>query len=146
MAVIIAAARETAPGERRVALTPETCKKLVTAGAQVRIVRGLGDGAHFPDQAYVDAGAKLVDDSDALLADADLVLCVQPPSAAIIARMKPGAILINSARDWNGTTTGLDGWAPPQASWQPEVGWGELERGPDAGGPKCHDIGEQALD
>ena len=96
MAVIIAAAHETAPGERRVALTPETCRKLVAAGAQVRIARGLGDGAHFPDQAYADAGAQLVEDSDALLADADLVLCVQPPSAASIARLKPGAVLVGS--------------------------------------------------
>ena len=96
MAVIIAAAHETAPGERRVALTPETCRKLVAAGAQVRIARGLGDGAHFPDQAYADAGAQLVDDSDALLADADLVLCVQPPSPADISRMKPGAVLVGS--------------------------------------------------
>ena len=96
MAVIIAAAHETAPGERRVALTPETCRKLVAAGAQVRIARGLGDGAHFPDQAYVDAGAQLVEDGNALLADADLVVCVQPPSAAAIAAMKPGAVLVGS--------------------------------------------------
>jgi NAD(P) transhydrogenase subunit alpha len=96
MAVIIAAAHETAPGERRVALTPETCRKLVAAGAQVRIARGLGDGAHFPDQAYADAGAQLVDDNTALLADADLVVCVQPPPATTIARMKPGAVLVGS--------------------------------------------------
>ena len=37
------------------------------------------------------------------------------------------AILINSARDWNGAATGLAGWVPPQATWQPEVGWGELD-------------------
>jgi NAD(P) transhydrogenase subunit alpha len=96
MAVIIAAARETAPGERRVALTPETCRKLVATGAQVRVARGLGEGAHFPDQAYADAGAQLVDDADTMLADADLVLCVQPPSAATIARMKSGAVLVGS--------------------------------------------------
>ena len=96
MAVIIAAAHETAPGERRVALTPETCRKLVAAGAQVRIARGLGDGAHFPDQAYADAGAQLVENGNALLADADLVVCVQPPSAAAIAVMKPGAVLVGS--------------------------------------------------
>ena len=96
MAVIIAAAHETAPGERRVALTPETCRKLVAAGAQVQIARGLGDGAHFPDQAYADAGAQLVENGNALLADADLVVCVQSPSAAAIAVMKPGAVLVGS--------------------------------------------------
>jgi len=98
MAVIIGAARETAPGERRVALTPETCRKLVATGAQVRVARGLGDGAHFPDQAYAEAGAQLVDDADATLADADIVLCVQPPSTAAIARMKPGAVLVGSVQ------------------------------------------------
>jgi len=41
--------------------------------------------------------------------------------------MAQRAILINSARDWNGKSTGLAGWAPPQASWRPEVGWGELD-------------------
>ena len=49
--VIVGAVRETASGERRVALTPETCKKLVAAGAAVRIQRGLGDGAHALDAA-----------------------------------------------------------------------------------------------
>ena len=37
------------------------------------------------------------------------------------------AILINSARDWDGASTGLEDWVPPQAGWQPEVGWGELD-------------------
>lgn len=94
MTVQIGIARETAPGERRVAITPETCKKLIAAGASVRIERGLGDGAHFPDQAYADAGAQLADDARAATADADLLLCVQPPSADAIAAMKSGAALI----------------------------------------------------
>ncbi len=94
MAVKIGVARETAPGERRVALTPETCKKLVAAGASVQVQRGLGDGAHFPDQAYADAGATLVDDAGAALGSADLVLCVQPPSAEGLAGLKPGAALV----------------------------------------------------
>ncbi len=94
MAVIIGVARETAQGERRVALTPETAKKLVAAGATVRVQRGLGDLAHFPDQAYADAGAQLVDGD--VLADADVVLCVQPPPADAIARLKPGAVLVGA--------------------------------------------------
>ncbi|MCA1713807.1 MAG: NAD(P) transhydrogenase subunit alpha [Gammaproteobacteria bacterium] len=96
MAVTIGVARETAPGERRVALTPETCRKLVASGASVRIERGLGEGAHFPDQAYVDAGAQLAGSSEAATGDADLVLCVQPPDAGAIARLKPGAVLVGS--------------------------------------------------
>jgi len=93
MAVTIAVMRETTPGERRVALTPETCRKLVAAGALVRIARGLGAGARIPDATYADAGATLAED-DALPADADIVLCVQPPPAATIARMRPGSVLV----------------------------------------------------
>jgi NAD(P) transhydrogenase subunit alpha len=96
MAVIIGVARETAAGERRVALTPETCRKLVAAGATVRVEHGLGRGAHFPDQAYADAGAQLVDDAGAALAAADMVLCVQPPPADAIARLQRGAVLVGT--------------------------------------------------
>ncbi|MFL6592719.1 MAG: NAD(P) transhydrogenase subunit alpha [Luteimonas sp.] len=92
--VVVGVARETAPGERRVALTPETCRKLCAAGALVRVEGGLGEGACFPDQAYADAGAQLVDDADEALADADLVLCVQPPSPQRLQRLKPGAHLV----------------------------------------------------
>lgn len=94
MAVIIGVARETADGERRVALTPETCKKLIAAGATVQVQGGLGAGAGFPDQAYADAGAQLSADSAAVLSAADMVLCVQPPSPAAIIGMKPGATLV----------------------------------------------------
>ena len=96
MAVKIGIARETAPGERRVAITPETCKKLVAAGAGVSIERGLGNGAYFPDQLYADAGAQLVDGARDAIGDADLVLCVQPPPAASIGAMKSGATLVGS--------------------------------------------------
>jgi NAD(P) transhydrogenase subunit alpha len=92
--VIVAAVRETASGERRVALTPETCKKLVAAGAVVQVETGLGAGAHLPDAAYADAGAQIVASADAVLAAADALLCVQPPTADAIARMKQGALLI----------------------------------------------------
>ena len=94
MTVIIGVARETAGGERRVAITPETAKKLAAAGAAVRVEAGLGALAHFPDQAYADAGAEVV--SGDVLADADLVLCVQPPAAEVIATLKPGAVLIGA--------------------------------------------------
>jgi NAD(P) transhydrogenase subunit alpha len=92
--VIIGSVRETAPGERRVALTPETCRKLVAAGATIRIERGLGQAAHQPDSAYADAGAELVDTADAVLSNADIVACVQPPSPAAIASIKSGAVLV----------------------------------------------------
>ena len=96
MAVTIGIAREQAPGERRVAATPETCRKFAAAGAQVLLERGAGEGAGIPDQAYADAGATLVDDAQAALAAADLVLCVQPPPADLLARMRHGAVLVGS--------------------------------------------------
>jgi len=93
---VIGVARETAAGERRVALTPETCRKLVAAGATVRVERGLGRGAHFPDEAYAEAGAQLLDGADAVRDGADVVLCVQAPEPAAIARLRPGAVLVGT--------------------------------------------------
>jgi NAD(P) transhydrogenase subunit alpha len=94
MAVIVGVARETAPGERRVALTPETCRKFVAAGAQVRVETGLGLGAGFDDGVFRDVGAEIVASAQDALADADLVLCVQAPSPERIAQLKPGAVLV----------------------------------------------------
>jgi NAD(P) transhydrogenase subunit alpha len=93
MAVEIGVGRESAGGERRVAITPETCKKLVAAGATVSVQPGIGSGAYFPDQAYADAGARVREDATA---GADVVLCVQPPPAEAIAALKQGAVLVGS--------------------------------------------------
>lgn len=100
MAVNIGVGREDAAGERRVALTPETCKKLVAAGAMVRIQTGIGDGAYFPDQAYVDAGAHVTAHPRE---GADIVLCVQSPSTAAIASLKKGSVLVGSLQLQDGT-------------------------------------------
>lgn len=94
MAVEVGVARESAPGERRVALTPETCRKLVKAGAVLRIERGAGAFAGFPDNDYADAGAQVVDDGHLALNGADIVLCVQPPDAVRLAQFKQGAVLV----------------------------------------------------
>ena len=92
MAACIVFVRESAPGERRAALTPETCKKLLALGARVLLERGAGVPASFPDAAY--AGAEFTDDADAALAQADVLVCVQPPANARLARLKPGAVVI----------------------------------------------------
>jgi NAD(P) transhydrogenase subunit alpha len=94
MPVIVGVARETAPGERRVAITPETCRKFVAAGATVRVQRGLGAGAHFSDEAYAEAGAEFADDAAAALTGAALVLCVQPPAPGTILAMPSGTALV----------------------------------------------------
>ncbi|HLU12877.1 MAG TPA: NAD(P) transhydrogenase subunit alpha [Arenimonas sp.] len=92
MSATIVCVRETAPGERRVALTPETVKKLTALGVRVLLERGAGLAAHFPDAAY--AGAEFTDDADAAIAAADVLCCVQPPSNARLAKMKRGALLL----------------------------------------------------
>ena len=94
MAVSIGVARESAPGERRVALTPETCRKLVAFGAIVTVERGLGARAHFADEAYSAAGATLADDAAAALSTADLVLCVQAPPPEVLATLREGVAII----------------------------------------------------
>jgi NAD(P) transhydrogenase subunit alpha len=92
MAVGIRVLKETAAGERRVAATPETVKKLVAAGAAVQVEPGAGAAAGFVDATYVAAGAQI---AEAAGRDgADLVLCVQPPDAAALAQLKSGAVLV----------------------------------------------------
>ena len=82
------------PGENRVAATPETVKKMVKEGLTVEIEAGAGDGAHFPDAAYRDAGAAVGSDSAASWGSADLVLKVGPPAPEEARRLKNGAVLI----------------------------------------------------
>lgn len=92
MAVNIVFVRESASGERRVALTPETAKKLSALGATILIEHGAGVPAHFRDEAYVGAGFDA--DADALLAQADVLVCVQPPSNDRLAKLKRGAVVV----------------------------------------------------
>lgn len=91
MPVTVVCLKEAATGERRVAITPETAKKLAALGASVRVARDAGTQAGFPDAAYEAAGGA---DAAAALAEADLLLCVQSPDAATLAKLKPGAVVV----------------------------------------------------
>ncbi len=71
--------KETAPGERRVALVPESAKKLIQAGYEVAIEAGAGEAAGIPDAGYREAGASVESDPAALLGSSDLVLKVGAP-------------------------------------------------------------------
>jgi NAD(P) transhydrogenase subunit alpha len=93
--------KETAPGERRVALVPESAKKLIQAGYQVAIEAGAGEAAGYPDAGYRDAGAAIESDAASLLGSADIVLKVGPPTTAASGRdeigwMRQGAIYLGS--------------------------------------------------
>lgn len=83
---------ETAAGETRVAVTPETAKKLKAQGHTLRIQSGAGVAASATDEAYIAAGAEITDAAGAL--GADLVLKVRSPSDAEAAHMKAGATLV----------------------------------------------------
>src|SRR6185369_14530584 len=93
--------KEVAPGETRVAVTPETVKRMVKDGLGVTVEAGAGEGAFFGDQVWKDAGATVVTDAAAGFAEADLVLKVAPfgPSPRIGGRdeaslLKAGAVAV----------------------------------------------------
>src|SRR5213594_4405150 len=87
---------ESAAGERRVALVPESIKKLIQAGYEVAVEAGAGDAAGFPDATYEEVGAALESNRAALVGSADLLLKVTAPSADEIAALRPGAIYLGS--------------------------------------------------
>ncbi|MDQ3671434.1 MAG: Re/Si-specific NAD(P)(+) transhydrogenase subunit alpha [Actinomycetota bacterium] len=89
----VAVPRETAPGERRVALVPETVSKLRGTGFEVRVERSAGEAAGFLDDAYAEVGAELVD-ADALLDGVEGVVRVAKPSAEESAALAPGTVLV----------------------------------------------------
>jgi NAD(P) transhydrogenase subunit alpha len=82
--------RETAPGEHRVALVPESVKRLTGTGFEIELERGAGEAASFLDPAYEEAGATLVDDPYS----ADAIAKVQTPSTEEVERLRAGQVLI----------------------------------------------------
>ncbi|HTK40678.1 MAG TPA: Re/Si-specific NAD(P)(+) transhydrogenase subunit alpha [Gemmatimonadales bacterium] len=97
----IAVPKESAPRELRVALVPESCKKLIQAGYQISVQEEAGTAAGFPNSAYQDVGATIEADGRGLLGSADLVLRVNPPQVGASGHdettsMQPGTILLGS--------------------------------------------------
>ena len=90
--------RETQEGEARVALMPESVKKLVALGAVVQVESRAGLSAARTDDEYREAGAEISSDREALLADADVLAVVNRPSANDFARLKKGAVVIGFLR------------------------------------------------
>jgi len=93
MYVNVAVLKETRAHERRVALTPSVIPKLTKLGARLHMQKGAGEAIRLTDAAFEDVA--ILADRDALVADADVVLAVQPPALEVIDAMKPGAILIS---------------------------------------------------
>ena len=90
--------RETQTGEARVALMPESVKKIVDLKCAVQAEGGAGLSAARTDDDYREAGAEVSSDRDALLAAADVLTVVNRPSAGDFARLKPGAVVIGFLR------------------------------------------------
>ena len=97
--MLIGVPTETAAGETRVAVTPETAKKLVAQGHQVLVQSGAGLRASATDEAYQAAGAEITDGMRAL--GADMVLKVRLPSGQELTQMKPGAVLVGMLEPFN---------------------------------------------
>ncbi|WP_307641924.1 Re/Si-specific NAD(P)(+) transhydrogenase subunit alpha [Variovorax paradoxus] len=106
---------ETTAGETRVAVTPETVKKLVASGHTVRVQSGAGVAASVTDAAYQTAGAEITDPAGAF--SADMVLKVRTPSDAEAAQMKSGAVVIGMLNPFDAVglqrlaSAGLTGFA-----------------------------------
>src|SRR6202012_6163918 len=85
----VAVVKEDAPGERRVALVPETVPKLMAAGVDVLVEKGAGEAAWYPDTAYAEAGAVIVSGPE-LYDQADLILPGPRPSPGTVSRLGAG--------------------------------------------------------
>ncbi len=105
----IAILKEAEPGERRVAATPETVRKLIALGADVAVEEGAGAGASIADADYAAEGAS-VGARAATLKDAGIVLCVQGPDPRDLEGAKAGARLIGGLNPF-GRRDRIDGYA-----------------------------------
>jgi NAD(P) transhydrogenase subunit alpha len=83
--------RERAPGERRVALVPELVSRLTAGGFEIAVEGAAGEEASFTDQAFEEAGARIVDDP---VTGADAVMKVQRPAASELEALREGQVLI----------------------------------------------------
>ncbi|MGR4868806.1 Re/Si-specific NAD(P)(+) transhydrogenase subunit alpha [Variovorax sp. LARHSF232] len=90
--MLIGVPAESTAGETRVAVTPETAKKLVASGHTVRVQSGAGLTAAATDAAYQAAGAEIVDAASAF--GSEIVLKVRSPEGNEIALMKPGTVVV----------------------------------------------------
>jgi H+-translocating NAD(P) transhydrogenase subunit alpha len=97
MAVKVAAIKETAAGERRVALVPEAVARLASLGVTVLVESGAGAAAWYSDEAYEQAGATVME-ADAVRKEADVVVTVTRPDASERALLRPGQVLIGVLR------------------------------------------------
>ncbi len=113
--MLIGVPAETTAGETRVAVTPETAKKLQAQGHQIRIQSGAGVAASATDEAYTAVGAEITDAAGAF--GCELVLKVRSPSEAELAMVKPGTTVVGMLNPFDApglqrlATAGVTGFA-----------------------------------
>jgi proton-translocating NAD(P)+ transhydrogenase subunit alpha len=92
----IAVPRETADGETRVALTPQTAAQLIADGVEVLVQRGAGEASHISDAEFTEAGATMAADAPALYGQADVIVRVGRPTDEEIGMLRAGIVLIGT--------------------------------------------------
>jgi NAD(P) transhydrogenase subunit alpha len=106
VSLIVGVPKETAPGERRVAMVPRAFAALLKSGAELLVEPGAGQASGYPDAEYVDKGARLAAGRDELFAAADVLLFVRTPGTwqaavpapdADLARLRPGQVVVGFA-------------------------------------------------
>jgi NAD(P) transhydrogenase subunit alpha len=95
MTITVVALRESAAGERRVAITPEVARKLHARGVRVVLERSAGAAAGFPDATYAEVEFA---EAPQVLAQADLLACVLPPDEAVFGQLREGAMVVGQLR------------------------------------------------
>jgi NAD(P) transhydrogenase subunit alpha len=92
---ILGVPKESLAGERRVALIPDTVKRLIKLGYQVWVQSGAGVDASFSDESYEQSGAKIVEESTVVWSGVDAVLKINPPTPSEVSLMRQGGMLIS---------------------------------------------------
>lgn len=102
--MILAVPREIAADEQRVAVIPDTVRRLLKLGLQVHVETGAGGGAFHSDTAYTEAGAQIINTAQELWQQADIVVKVRPPDLTVerrdVERLRSGALLIGLLNPW----------------------------------------------
>lgn len=98
MPLLIGVPAEAVAGERRLPVVPETVRKYADLGVQIRMQSGAGVPAHYRDEAF--QNVEFVETAEAAVADASVVLCVQPPTEALIEAMPDGSVLVGMLQPW----------------------------------------------
>ena len=91
----VGVAKETAPGETRVAVVPDTARRLADQNVETLVEQGAGEPASFGDSAYEEVGARIVSTDD-LYREADVVCKVRKPSPEEVARLREGQALVGA--------------------------------------------------